>query len=261
MRGNPIVSATPDGKMTVTANFPESGLRITRGSTDAVRILPDAQIQHIELASDGQTALVSCALDGSNYRIARVSLSGQTITNYSEQGEWNDFFPTQLDSKTILFWRSTRRSGDLFGGSNPAGFDVFAVDSATLKARQITSGDYFNVAPIVVVRTGGQAFFRAFDTVYQLDLKTGATKKFPGTNVEITPVCASLGTRFIAIGNTPGQFDYDLYEIDSVDGSSKRLTKGWGYIESATFASETAEVIAIVGHRDRSIRRVRLENE
>ena len=260
--GNPTLSSTPDGEVVVTANLHGSGLHIAKGNAEAYTILEGTRIQWVELDSSGETSLVSAASEGSNYRIALVDHMKSSIENVSAPGDWNDFFPTRKDTSTVLFWRSTRRSGDLSGGSNPSGFEIFSADTVTKSVKQITNGDYFNVAPIVLVAGGSLAVFRAFNTVYQLDMDNGTVKEFIRTHVEITPVCRSdKPNRFIAIGNTTGHFDYDLYEVDAINGETVRLTTGLGYIESVAFASKSKELLVLVGHPRPSLRRIPLDSD
>jgi hypothetical protein len=251
------ISCSSDGKVIVHNALDGNGglVVMKQGRSTTLRIGGD--VQAISVNSAGTQALVSMSSDGKNYGISSVDLVNGQLRPLTKPVDASDFSPIWLTDHVVLFWRSTRRSGDLFGGSNAAGFEVCAFNAVSEKNVELTNGDYFDVSPLVSLGSG-QVIFEASGRLYRLKYPAGKTLEITGLK-GYTPACPGpKPDTFIAVGAANNDFAYDLFLLDVRSQTASLITKEGIYIESACFARTSGEIHYIIDSGRAALRTVRV---
>lgn len=191
---------------------------------------PAGYYSSVALSADEESVICSFSADQETWRIASVDVSDGQISILTKG---NDFSPTVVSKDTILFWRSLGRSGDLFGGTNPADFEIFALDLTDLRVRQLTRGSFFQVSAIVHYK--GIAIFSESDKVLQLDLASGAVTPQLSDTTFRPLVATGDGT---IIGNVMKTDPYLVLPAALSDNSVVTLAR-ISQVRSAAYSPET----------------------
>jgi hypothetical protein len=238
------ISVTNDGKLLAYAPpGRQNGINILNREDGSVKQLgPAGFYADVSYLRDGSKLLASFSKSGKAFNIIEIDLrTGAHRTVTDGQG---DFRPLADASGNVIFWRSTGKAGDFFGGSNFSDFKLCRIDEKSGMVDALVDTKFFEVGNLVSI--DDRTLITSIDEgVMVVDLVTRehTISRLPDNRFSV--LCTAPGLHSVyGSGDKGSDFDYALFRY-RLSGEYTRVTPSLGYIENAAYAPESKTVFIV----------------